>query len=223
MKFFLVIISLLLSVSHSFGQTLSATQDYRSNKDKEHDLSTFKGSQYLEDDFKLSIVQDKLTNKETKLYLRYDVYSDTFERKVTPTSSSHTFLEKAYGVEVLYNSRSFTYTNFSDNNNNSIIGYIEYIGNYDSNSYFIKHEKTLRLPEKAPNPQVPDKAGKISDDYYFLISDKTGKKPLDVTKRNIYDLFANEDKDAIKNILKENKLKFKDPLDLKIFLKNLNK
>lgn len=222
MKIFLVIITLLLSVSHSFGQTLSATQDYRSSKDREHDLSTFKGSQYLEDDFQLSTVQDKLTNKETKLYLRYDVYSDTFERKATKTSSSHTFLEKAYGVEVSYDSRLFIYTNFLDKNNNSIIGYLEYIGDYNSNSYYIKHEKTLRLPEKAPNPQVPDKTGKISNDYYFLISTNGGKKTIEVTKRNIYGLFSNEDKGVIKKILKESRLTFKDPLDLKIFLEKIN-
>ena len=223
MKFQILLTLFFLTASTIYGQSLSATQDYRRVKDQEYDLRTFKGSPYLDEEFKLGIIKDKLTGKEIKAYLRYDAYSDVFQRKASITSSVHTFLEKTAGVKITYDNRSYMLTDYKDRSGRQIIGYLEYLGIYESNSFYVKHGKMLRLPEKAPNPQVPDKAGKISDDFYYVLSNTSGKRTFEITKRNIYDIFTAEDKGNIKNIIKKNKLKFKDPLDLQILLKLLNK
>ena len=165
---------------------------------------------------------DDLTDKDLSLYLRYDAYNDVFERKSSLQSSASTFLKKIFGTRVLYGNREFVYSNYKDDTEKLVSGYIESLGNYSDKIFYAVHKKDLVLPEKAPNPQVKDRAGRIRDRMYYLMKDSRGFKEVDINRRKIYDYFPSEKRNVIKSLLKEKKYKFKNSGELKSFIEELS-
>jgi len=217
---FSIFLMLIITVD---AQTTTVTNDYRRDKNAEYDLSDFIGSKYLEDDFQVGSIEDELTNISKNVFLRYDVYSDIFERKDSQATSAFTYLEKTYGVNVFYDDRTFIYTNYINDLGNQVIGYLEVLGKYEDLTFYMDFEKTLRMPQKSPSPQTPDRAGKIGNKEFFVLKSPQGTKVIDISRKDVQDLFPQEVRGQVKSYVKKNKLKFRDGEDMKNLLDHLNK
>ncbi len=217
---FSIFLMLIITVD---AQTTTVTNDYRRDKNAEYDLSDFIGSKYLEDDFQVGSIEDELTNISKNVFLRYDVYSDIFERKDSQATSAFTYLEKTYGVNVFYDDRTFIYTNYINDLGNQVIGYLEVLGKYEDLTFYMDFEKTLRMPQKSPSPQTPDRAGKIGNKEFFVLKSPQGTKVIDISRKDVHDLFPQEVRGQVKSYVKKNKLKFRDGEDMKNLLGYLNK
>ncbi|MFD2586693.1 hypothetical protein ACFSQJ_07105 [Croceitalea marina] len=197
------------------GQGLPTNREYYKHQGIEAKIEEFSGSKYYHDTFKLSTIQDKLTEKEEKKYLRYDALNDFFEMKESINSANVTFLKKELGIDVVYDNKHFVYTRYNDDFDKRQTGYLHLIGQIESNNIYVKYGRNLRMPEKAKTTLEMDKKGSITNTIYYLHGkDANSISKIEINKKSILNLFAEKNIDKVKNFIKQEKLKFKKVNDL---------
>ncbi|RMB59077.1 hypothetical protein EAX61_08415 [Dokdonia sinensis] len=214
MKSLYIVLAAILTLQVATSQTLPTNTEFYKNKGIEAKLEDFNGSKYLNDNFAPSVVEDRLTQKKTDKYLRYDALNDFFEMRDTKEASKPAFLKKEIGLDVVYDGKPFVYMLYFDESGQQQYGYLHRLGTLGNKVVYAKYGKTLRMPEKAKTTLENDRKGRISDEKYFLVENRGSVSPIDIDRKSVVDFYEKNQQAAIKNYIKENKLKFKEVDDV---------
>ena len=189
---------------------LSAQQawEYFGNKSTiKPQIITVQGTQYYEDEFKLSDLKYFGTNMESIGYMRYDAYNDVIEMASTPdVERSEIILLKNSDVIAKINKKEYVFLEYDEEDIKNKKGYMIrlYIGN--NYSLYQKRIKIFKEAEKTKagitEPQPPRYISKT--DFYIQTRDQ---KPqlIKISKKRLIDFFENQSE--IKEFIKKNKLK----------------
>jgi hypothetical protein len=189
---------------------LSAQQawEYFGNKSTiKPQIITVQGTQYYEDEFKLSDLKYFGTNMESIGYMRYDAYNDVIEMASTPdVERSEIILLKNSDVIAKINKKEYVFLEYDEEDIKNKKGYMIrlYIGN--NYSLYQKRIKIFKEAEKTKagitESQPPRYISKT--DFYIQTRDQ---KPqlIKISKKRLIDFFENQSE--IKEFIKKNKLK----------------
>jgi hypothetical protein len=189
---------------------LSAQQawEYFGNKSTiKPQIITVQGTQYYEDEFKLSDLKYFGTKMESIGYMRYDAYNDVIEMASTPdVERSEIILLKNNDVIAKINKKEYVFLEYDEEDIKNKKGYMIrlYIGN--NYSLYQKRVKIFKEAEKTKagitESQPPRYISKT--DFYIQTRDQ---KPqlIKISKRRLIDFFENQSE--IKEFIKKNKLK----------------
>lgn len=189
---------------------LSAQQawEYFGNKSTiKPQIITVQGTQYYEDEFKLSDLKYFGTKMESIGYMRYDAYNDVIEMASTPdVERSEIILLKNSDVIAKINKKEYVFLEYDEKDIKNKKGYMIrlYIGN--NYSLYQKRVKIFKEAEKTKagitESQPPRYISKT--DFYIQTRDQ---KPqlIKISKRRLIDFFENQSE--IKEFIKKNKLK----------------
>ena len=189
---------------------LSAQQawEYFGNKSTiKPQIITVQGTQYYEDEFKLSDLKYFGTKMESIGYMRYDAYNDVIEMASTPdVERSEIILLKNSDVIAKINKKEYVFLEYDEEDIKNKKGYMIrlYIGN--NYSLYQKRIKIFKEAEKTKagitESQPPRYISKT--DFYIQTRDQ---KPqlIKISKKRLIDFFEN--KSEIKEFIKKNKLK----------------
>ena len=170
-------------------------------------IITVQGTQYYEDEFKLSDLKYFGTKMESIGYMRYDAYNDVIEMASTPdVERSEIILLKNSDVIAKINKKEYVFLEYDEKDIKNKKGYMIrlYIGN--NYSLYQKRVKIFKEAEKTKagitESQPPRYISKT--DFYIQTRDQ---KPqlIKISKRRLIDFFEN--KSEIKEFIKKNKLK----------------
>jgi hypothetical protein len=189
---------------------LSAQQawEYFGNKSTiKPQIITVQGTQYYEDEFKLSDLKYFGTKMESIGYMRYDAYNDVIEMASTPdVERSEIILLKNSDVIAKINKKEYVFLEYDEEDIKNKKGYMIrlYIGN--NYSLYQKRVKIFKEAEKTKagitESQPPRYISKT--DFYIQTRDQ---KPqlIKISKKRLIDFFENQSE--IKEFIKKNKLK----------------
>jgi hypothetical protein len=189
---------------------LSAQQawEYFGNKSTiKPQIITVQGTQYYEDEFKLSDLKYFGTKMESIGYMRYDAYNDVIEMASTPdVERSEIILLKNSDVIAKINKKEYVFLEYDEKDIKNKKGYMIrlYIGN--NYSLYQKRIKIFKEAEKTKagitESQPPRYISKT--DFYIQTRDQ---KPqlIKISKKRLIDFFENQSE--IKEFIKKNKLK----------------
>ena len=189
---------------------LSAQQawEYFGNKSTiKPQIITVQGTQYYEDEFKLSDLKYFGTKMESIGYMRYDAYNDVIEMASTPdVERSEIILLKNSDVIAKINKKEYVFLEYDEEDIKNKKGYMIrlYIGN--NYSLYQKRVKIFKEAEKTKagitESQPPRYISKT--DFYIQTRDQ---KPqlIKISKRRLIDFFENQSE--IKEFIKKNTLK----------------
>ena len=189
---------------------LSAQQawEYFGNKSTiKPQIIAVKGTEYYEDEFKLSDLKYFGTKMESIGYMRYDAYNDVIEMASTPdVERSEIILLKNSDVIAKINKKEYVFLEYDEEDIKNKKGYMIrlYIGN--NYSLYQKRIKIFKEAEKTKagitESQPPRYISKT--DFYIQTRDK---KPqlIKISKKRLIDFFENQSE--IKEFIKKNKLK----------------
>lgn len=189
---------------------LSAQQawEYFGNKSTiKPQIIAVQGTQYYEDEFKLSDLKYFGTNMESIGYMRYDAYNDVIEMASTPdVERSEIILLKNSDVIAKINKKEYVFLEYDEEDIKNKKGYMIrlYIGN--NYSLYQKRIKIFKEAEKTKagitESQPPRYISKT--DFYIQTRDQ---KPqlIKISKKRLIDFFENQSE--IKEFIKKNKLK----------------
>lgn len=189
---------------------LSAQQawEYFGNKSTiKPQIITVQGTQYYEDEFKLSDLKYFGTKMESIGYMRYDAYNDVIEMASTPdVERSEIILLKNSDVIAKINKKEYVFLEYDDEDIKNKKGYM--IRLYSGNNYSLyqKKVKIFKEAEKTKagitESQPPRYISKT--DFYIQTRDQ---KPqlIKISKKRLIDFFENQSE--IKEFIKKNKLK----------------
>ena len=189
---------------------LSAQQawEYFGNKSTiKPQIITVQGTQYYEDEFKLSDLKYFGTKMESIGYMRYDAYNDVIEMASTPdVERSEIILLKNSDVIAKINKKEYVFLEYDEEDIKNKKGYMIrlYIGN--NYSLYQKRIKIFKEAEKTKagitESQPPRYISKT--DFYIQTRDQ---KPqlIKISKKRLIDFFENQSE--IKEFIKKNKLK----------------
>lgn len=189
---------------------LSAQQawEYFGNKSTiKPQIITVQGTQYYEDEFKLSDLKYFGTKMESIGYMRYDAYNDVIEMASTPdVERSEIILLKNSDVIAKINKKEYVFLEYDEEDIKNKKGYMIrlYIGN--NYSLYQKKVKIFKEAEKTKagitESQPPRYISKT--DFYIQTRDQ---KPqlIKISKKRLIDFFENQSE--IKEFIKRNKLK----------------
>ena len=170
-------------------------------------IITVQGTQYYEDEFKLSDLKYFGTKMESIGYMRYDAYNDVIEMASTPdVERSEIILLKNSDVIAKINKKEYVFLEYDEEDIKNKKGYMIrlYIGN--NYSLYQKRVKIFKEAEKTKagitESQPPRYISKT--DFYIQTRDQ---KPqlIKISKRRLIDFFENQSE--IKEFIKKNKLK----------------
>lgn len=189
---------------------LSAQQawEYFGNKSTiKPQIIAVQGTQYYEDEFKLSDLKYFGTKMESIGYMRYDAYNDVIEMASTPdVERSEIILLKNSDVIAKINKKEYVFLEYDEKDIKNKKGYMIrlYIGN--NYSLYQKRIKIFKEAEKTKagitESQPPRYISKT--DFYIQTRDQ---KPqlIKISKKRLIDFFENQSE--IKEFIKKNKLK----------------
>ena len=192
---------------------LSAQQawEYFGNKSTiRPQIITVQGTQYYEDEFKLSDLKYFGRKLESIGYMRYDAYNDVIEMASTPdVEGSEILLLKNSDVIATINKKEYVFLEYDDEDIKNKKGYM--IRLYSGNNYslyqkkvkiFKEAEKTIAGITESQPPRYTSKT-----DFYIQTRDQ---KPelIKISKKNLINFFENQTE--VKNFIKENKLKVRE-------------
>ena len=165
------------------------------------------GTQYYEDEFKLSDLKYFGNIKESIGYMRYDAYNDVIEIASTPdVERSENILLKNSDIIATINKKEYVFLEYDEENIKNKKGYM--IRLYSGNNYSL-YQKKIKIFKEAKKTkagitesQPPRYASKT--DFYIQTTDQ---KPqlIKISKKSLMNFF--ETKSEVKNFIKKNKIK----------------
>ena len=183
-----------------------------------------KGSEYFNEKFKPADVKYFNKDLNQNIFLRYNAYSDELEFTNNPKNeSSDKILMKNINISCKIEEEKYIYTNYIVENNFKKKGYL--IELFSGKKYGL-YEKRLKIFMEGSNAKTSMERSfppRFVEKYkYFISKNNNIKKELRLNKKNIID-FLDVEKELIKKIIKERKLKFKQSSDLKALLIEVDK
>ena len=178
-----------------------------------------KGSEYFNEKFKPADVKYFNKDLNQNIFLRYNAYSDELEFTNNPkTQSSDKILMKNINISCQIEGEKYIYTDYIIENDSRKKGYLIELF---SGKKYVLYEKKLKIFMEGSNAKTslersfPPRF--VEKHKYFISKNNTTKMEVKLNKKSIIDFLDVEEK-LIKKIIKERKLKFKKPSDLKVIL-----
>ena len=168
------------------------------------------GTQYYEDEFKLSDLRYFGNIKESIGYMRYDAYNDVIEIASTPdVERSEITLLKNSDIIATINKKEYVFLEYDEEDIKNKKGYMIRLYNGNNYSLYQKRVKIFKEAEKTKagitESQPPRYVSKT--DFYIQTRDQ---KPqlIKVSKKRLIDFFKNQGE--IKEFINKNKLKVRE-------------
>lgn len=210
-----VVISIYVILISFFSEDINSQIPYVKPDGEKIELEDFKGTPYLEEDFRTGVVYDGLTNNKREMFLRYDAFKDVFEMKKIKTAKTNEFLKEAFEIHVTLDTKTFYYLNYKNNDGIDVVGYLQEIAMIGDMKFYKKYGKKLILPQKAKTSLEQDRPGKIKNNVYYVVGSANDLKAAEINKKLILNYIADDKKASAKAFVKKNKLRFKDYADIK--------
>ena len=185
--------------------------------------SKIKGSEYFDEKFKPANVKYFGKDLNQNIFLRYNAFNDELEFTNNPkTQSSDKILMKNVNIYCEIEGEKYIYADYIDENGFKKKGYL--IELYLGNKYAL-YEKKLKIFMEGSNAKTSLERSFsprfVEKRKYFVSKNNTTKMEVKLNKKSIIDFLGSEE-ELIKKIIKEKKLKFKQPEDLKVILKKID-
>ena len=155
--------------------------------------------------------------------MRYNAYIDEIEFTNNPkTQSSDKILMKNINISCQIEGEKYIYTDYIDENDFRKKGYLIelFLG-----KKYVLYEKKLKIFMEGSNAKTSLERSFsprfVEKRKYFVSKNNTTKMEVKLNKKSIIDFLGSEE-ELIKKIIKEKKLKFKQPEDLKVILKKID-
>ena len=182
-----------------------------------------KGSKYFDEKFKPANVKYFGKDLNQNIFLRYNAFNDELEFTNNPkTQSSDKILMKNVNIYCEIEGEKYIYGDYIDENDFKKKGYL--IELYLGNKYAL-YEKKLKIFMEGSNAKTSLERSFsprfVEKRKYFVSKNNTTKMEVKLNKKSIIDFLGSEE-ELIKKIIKEKKLKFKQPEDLKVILKKID-
>lgn len=178
------------------------------------DLSNIEGSPFMNNDFQLGKVYNRITKNVTNFLLRYNIYNDEIQIKVSENNNSRVLI-KSNDYFVIFNNSKIFYEKYQINNKTET-GYfiLKYTGK--SLSLFEKKYKTYHEAKPAKDSFHRSTPAKFKDNTEFYVKTINDEllRHVSSNKKAILDNFPTHKKE-LKTYIKSEKLDLKDEKDLK--------
>jgi hypothetical protein len=138
-----------------------------------------KGSPYENNKFLLGIIRDASNNKNTQMYMRYNIYADEIEVKTTLSSPEIKSLAKQYYINCTIDKKIYQYHSFTDKLNNTLEGYLIVL--YQGKNYSLyKHLTSSFTPKQFAKSSINSEEPPTFDTktgFYIKIGDAISSLP----------------------------------------------
>jgi hypothetical protein len=181
------------------------------------DLSKIEGSPYMNNEFQLGKVYNRITKNVSNFLLRYNIYNDEIQIKVNDNNTSRVLI-KSNDYFVIFNNSQIFYEKYLVNNKIET-GY--FILKYTGKSLRLFEKKNKIFQDAKPSKDsfhnsIPAKFKDNSSYYIKSINDEI-LHPVSSSKKAVLDNFPNHEKE-LKTYIKSEKINLKDENDLKKLL-----
>ncbi len=181
------------------------------------------GSQYYNEEFKLSDLEYFGRKMDSIGYMRYDAYNDVIEMANTPDiERSEILLLKNSDVIATINDQEYVFLEYDEKDIKNKKGYMIRLYSGDNYSLYQKKVKIFKEAEKTKagitESQPPRYISKT--DFYIQTRDK---KPelVKISKKSLINFFENQTE--VKEFIKENKLKVREIESIILIIEFANK
>lgn len=180
----------------------------------EVDLTSIKGSPFLNDDFVEGFIYDSKKDTKTELFLRYDVFNDIFEILLGRNMSSIKTLKRSTNFEYILNDEKFVLIQSpSIINKKQYVtgnGYVAEVKNFNNDlALYKRYMKEYRPPVKAETMYDLDKPAVLVNEFFYILKDKNSFTELESHKKRILDGFPKKYQKELNKFIKSNKFKFR--------------
>ena len=183
-----------------------------------------KGSEYFDDKFKSAYVRYFGKNLNQNIFLRYNAYKDEVEFTNNPKAvSSDKILMKNINISCQIEGKKYNYVNYVNGNNIKKKGYLVELFQGTKYTFCEKRMKIFMEGSEAKTSlerSFPPRYVKKFE--YFVSTNQSLFKEIKLNKKSIIDIL-NVEEGLLKKIIKEKKLKFKRPSDIKAILVEIDK
>lgn len=197
---------------------------FKSNQSGEFvlDFKNFKGSPYEMNDFSFGFVTDEQSNKSVNLFLRYNIYNDEIELKITLEKDEKIIaLLKEHDISCTINGKYYQLASFNDEKNEAINGYLIQI--YKGKIFqLFKHLKSTFTPKKvSENSFTQPIPARFDTSVSYYLKQGESFQYLPEKKKLLLAKFGNQNV-ALKNYLNSKSATLKDEIDFIELVKQLD-
>ena len=188
-------------------------------------LDKIKGSPYLSENFTRGDVYYE-ADPVGKLYMRYNIFSDEIEIKKNSVDTEYAALIKSTLINCVINDQKIVYTSFKPINEVSENGYLISLTNTSNSSVLYKRIKKIFRDRgvEASTSLSKTSPAKFSTftSYYILTEGSKEAKEISKKSKDLLALFPEQDRSAISDFIKDEKINLKKEKDLIQLLNFIN-
>jgi len=206
--------------SAAIGYVTGSMMDEKNTK---LEVTEYQGSPYTSNEFQPTVLFDK-DKRVGEIYYRYNAYNGEIEIKASPLDTEVGSLSRDKSIAVLEDGKRLSFKTFIDKNGNTLNGYLTKL--MDGEKYNLYKRINVKYTEGAPaaNSFVKATPNRFSQftEYYLEKEGANRIDEMETSKRKILRILEGEDKEKIKNYIKENKMKIRSVEDLMTIVEILN-
>ena len=205
---------------------LSAQQawEYFGNKSTiRPQIINVQGSQYYNEEFKLSDLEYFGRKMDSIGYMRYDAYNDVIEMANTPDiERSEILLLKNSDVIATINDQEYVFLEYDEKDIKNKKGYMIRLYSGDNYSLYQKKVKIFKEAEKTKAGITESQPPRYISKTDFYIQTRDQKPELvKISKKSLINFFENQTE--VKEFIKENKLKVREIESIILIIEFANK
>ena len=205
---------------------LSAQQawEYFGNKSTiRPQIINVQGSQYYNEEFKLSDLEYFGRKMDSIGYMRYDAYNDVIEMANTPDiERSEILLLKNSDVIATINDQEYVFLEYDEKDIKNKKGYMIRLYSGDKYSLYQKKVKIFKEAEKTKAGITESQPPRYISKTDFYIQTRDQKPELvKISKKSLINFFENQTE--VKEFIKENKLKVREIESIILIIEFANK
>ena len=205
---------------------LSAQQawEYFGNKSTiRPQIINVQGSQYYNEEFKLSDLEYFGRKMDSIGYMRYDAYNDVIEMANTPDiERSEILLLKNSDVIATINDQEYVFLEYDEKDIKNKKGYMIRLYSGDNYSLYQKKVKIFKEAEKTKAGITESQPPRYISKTDFYIQTRDQKPELvKISKKSLINFFENQTE--VKEFIKENKLKVREIGSIILIIEFANK
>tara|TARA_B100000927_G_scaffold79310_1_gene63358 strand:+ start:230 stop:943 length:714 start_codon:yes stop_codon:yes gene_type:complete len=205
---------------------LSAQQawEYFGNKSTiRPQIINVQGSQYYNEEFKLSDLEYFGRKMDSIGYMRYDAYNDVIEMANTPDiERSEILLLKNSDVIATINDQEYVFLEYDEKDIKNKKGYMIRLYSGDNYSLYQKKVKIFKEAEKTKAGITESQPPRYISKTDFYIQTRDQKPELvKISKKSLINFFKNQT--DVKEFIKENKLKVREIESIILIIEFANK
>ena len=182
-----------------------------------------KGSQYYNEEFKLSDLEYFGRKMDSIGYMRYDAYNDVIEMANTPDiERSEILLLKNSDVIATINDQEYVFLEYDEKDIKNKKGYMIRLYSGDNYSLYQKKVKIFKEAEKTKAGITESQPPRYISKTDFYIQRRDQKPELvKISKKSLINFFENQTE--VKEFIKENKLKVREIESIILIIEFANK